>query len=145
MGMARQGKLKCHYGSEVNAMAAKTSVKASPQSLLRKAVPIHSTWRKPHIRDRNNQRHVLLQLNTCKCVRLEREASGLHSSWNSCSILPKCIKNDIRRPEIQKFPGGMPQTPIVGALHVHLSTSHNFRIPLRISSYTREEYRDISL
>ena len=33
-----------------------------------------------HIRDRNNQRHVLLQRYACKRVRLEREASGLHNS-----------------------------------------------------------------
>ena len=35
-----------------------------------------------HIRAHNNQRHVLLQRHACKGVRLEREASGLHNSWN---------------------------------------------------------------
>ena len=33
----------------------------------------------------------------------------LHKSWNFCSILPKCSRNvnDLRRPEIQNFPGGI--------------------------------------
>ena len=38
-GMARQGKLKHHDGSEVNAMTAKTSVKASLPSLHDKPYP----------------------------------------------------------------------------------------------------------
>ena len=42
-----------------------------------------------HIRARNNQRHVLLRRYTCKSVRLEREASGLHNSLNTCFILLK--------------------------------------------------------
>ena len=71
-----------------------------------------------HIRDCNNQRHVLLQRHVCKRVRLEREASGLHNSW---SILRKCIRNDLRRPEIQKFPRkACPQNSLVGALRAHL-------------------------
>ena len=36
-GLARQGKLKCHYSSEVNAMAAKMSVKASLPSFHNKS------------------------------------------------------------------------------------------------------------
>ena len=71
VGMVRQRKLKCHNGSEVNAMAAKTSVKTLLPSL-------------------------------------HGEASGLHNSWNSWSILRKCIRDDLRRPEIQTFLGGMP-------------------------------------
>ena len=80
-GMARQGKLKRHDGSEANAMAAKTSVKASLPSLHDKRYP-SLTLRSPsdfgglHIRDRNNQRHVLLQRYTCKRVCLERKASS---------------------------------------------------------------------
>ena len=50
-----------------------------------------------------NQRHVLLQRYDCKCVHLEREASGLHNSWNSCFILRNRSRHDLRRPEIQIF------------------------------------------
>ena len=52
--MARQGKLKHHDGSEVNAMAAKTSVKTSLPNLHNKRyIPIldfafpKRSWRKP--------------------------------------------------------------------------------------------------
>ena len=37
MGMARQGKLKCHHGSEINAMAVTMSVKVLLPSLHDKA------------------------------------------------------------------------------------------------------------
>ena len=50
-GMARQGKLKRHDGSEANAMAAKMSVKASLLSLHDKRYPyltafVKRSWRK---------------------------------------------------------------------------------------------------
>ena len=48
-----------------------------------------------HIRDRNNQHHVLLQCYACKCVRLEREERDLQNLWNYCSILLKCSRNDL--------------------------------------------------
>ena len=68
-GMARQGKLKRLDGSETNAMAAKTSVKASLPNLPNKRYPsltlvpqaILEETSALHIRDRNNQHHVLLQ------------------------------------------------------------------------------------
>ena len=61
-GMARQGKLKRHDGSEMNAMAAKTSVKASLPSLHDKSYPSLGLCfpqaileDRLHIRDRDNQ------------------------------------------------------------------------------------------
>ena len=110
-GMARQGKLKRQNDSEVNAMAAKTSVNASLPSLHDKpypslglCVPQLILEKTPvlQICESNNQRHGLLQSYECKRVHLERDASGLHNSWNSCSILQKCIRNYLRRSEIQK-------------------------------------------
>ena len=74
--LVRQGNLKRHDGSEVNAMAAKTSVKASlpvfttsgthpclcvPQAILEETPVLH-------IRHHNNQRHVLFQRYVCKRV-----------------------------------------------------------------------------
>ena len=56
----------------------------APES-SRQAVPILRILRSPsdlgelHIRYRNNQRHVLLQHNACKRLRLECEVSGLHN------------------------------------------------------------------
>ena len=55
-----------------------------------------------------NQRHVLLQRYACKRVHIEREASGLHISWNSCFILRNRSKHNLRRPEIQNFPRCIP-------------------------------------
>ena len=55
-----------------------------------------------------NQRHVLLQRYACNRVHLEREVSGLHNSWNSCFILRKRSRHDLRRPEIQNFPRCIP-------------------------------------
>ena len=110
-------------------MAAKTSVNSSLQSFHDKpypslglCVPQAILEENPvlHIRDRDNQRHVLLQRYACKRARLEREASRLHNSCYSCSILPKYIRNYLRRSEIQNFPGGMPQTFFAGALRAHL-------------------------
>ena len=122
-GMARQGKLKRHDGSEVNAMAAKMSVNASLPSLHDKSysplglcVPQAILEENPvfHIRDRNKQRHGLLHRYACKRVRHEREASRFHNSWNSCSMLPKYIRNYLRRSEIQNFPGvACPRTPFM--------------------------------
>ena len=108
-GMARQRKLKRHDGSWVNAMAAKTSVNALLPSLHDKpylslglcvSQAILEETPVLRIRDGNNQGRVLLQRYTCKRVRLQREVSGLHKSWNSCSILPKSIRNYLKRPEI---------------------------------------------
>ena len=84
--LARQGKLKHLNGSEhqVNAIAAKTSVMALLPS-SQQVVPILRTLCSPsdlgglNICDRNIQRHVVLQHYTCKCLRLQREASGLHN------------------------------------------------------------------
>ena len=81
-------------------MAAKTSVKASLPSLHDKPYPslglcvpqaILEETPVLHIRNCDNECHVLLQRYACKRVRLEREASGLHNSWIFCSILRKCI------------------------------------------------------
>ena len=138
-GLARQGKLKRHLDSEVNAVAAKTSVKALLPSLHDKPVPILRTLRSAshlgglHIRDRNNQRHVLLQRYTCERVRLEREANGLHNSCNFCSILRKCSRNDLRRPEIINFPGGHSPRRYT-CIYALLET------PLRIFAYASEAY-----
>ena len=64
--MARQGKFKGHDGSEVNAMTAKTSIKASlpnlhdkPYPSLGLCVPQAILEETPvlHIRNRNNKRH----------------------------------------------------------------------------------------
>ena len=79
-----------------------------------KAVSILRALRSPsdlgrlHIRDRNNQCHVILQHHACKRLCLEREASCLHNLKNSCFILRKCSRNDLKRPEIQIFPGVFP-------------------------------------
>ena len=126
-GMAGEGKLKHHDGSEMNAMA---SVNASLSRLHDKCypslglcIPQAILEENPvlHIRDCNKQHHVLLQRYACKHVCLEREASRLHNLWNSCSILPKYIKNHLKRSEIQKCSwGACPQIPLVGALHVLL-------------------------
>ena len=86
------------------------------------------------IRNRNNQCRILLQRYACKCVRLEHKASGLHNSWNSCSILQICIRNYLRRPEIQNILGEhAPWSPLwahyacIYALYVLLkSSSTNF-------------------
>ena len=68
-GTARQGKLKHHDSSEVNAVSAKTSVKALLLSLNDKPYPflghcVHQAILEEtpvlHIRDRNNQCHILL-------------------------------------------------------------------------------------
>ena len=79
-GMAAgQGKLKRHDGSEVNAMAAKTSVNASLPSVPDKTYPSLGLCvtqaileENPvfHIRERNNQRDVLLQRSACKLKRV---------------------------------------------------------------------------
>ena len=64
--MVRQGKLKRHDGSEINAMAAKKNVQASFPSLHDKPysslVPQVILEEIPllHIRVRHNQNHVLL-------------------------------------------------------------------------------------
>ena len=65
-GLARQGKLKRLDGSEVNAMAVKTSVKASfPKTSAKASLPrtlrSRSDLGRLHFRDSNNQRHVLLE------------------------------------------------------------------------------------
>ena len=119
INMARQGNLKHHDGSEVNAVAARTNVKASPRVFttsrthpwdfafpkrsLRKPLYSTSTIKIINVR--------FIKSYACKCVCLEREASGLHNSWNSSSILRKCIRNEVRRPEIQTFPGGHAPRP----------------------------------
>ena len=46
-----------------------------------------------HIRDRNNQRHDLFQR---KYVRLEREASGSHNSWNSSENASETISEGLK-------------------------------------------------
>ena len=129
--MAGHGKYKRHDDSEVNAMAAKTNVNASLASLHDKpypslglCVPQAILDESPvlHIRGRNNQRHVLLHRYACNRVRrgLEREASSLHNSCYSCSILPKYIRKYLRMSEIQIFLGGMPPPePHAGALRAH--------------------------
>ena len=101
----------------------------APES-SRQAVPILRTLRSPsdlgglHIHDHNNQRHVLLQRYACKRLRLERKASrkasGLHNSWNSSSILRNCSRNDLRRPEIQIFPGGHSPLPPLWSHYTHI-------------------------
>ena len=56
----------------------------TPESALQ-AIPILRALRSPsdlgrlHIRDPNNQCHVLLQHHACKRLCLERDASGLHN------------------------------------------------------------------
>ena len=156
-------------------MAAKTSVKASlpslhdkPYSSLGLCVPQAILEETPvlHIHDRNNQRHILLQRYACKHGHLEREASGLHNSWNSCSILRKCIRNGltkkipwgdmppdpprgratrifmsskcIRNGLTKKIPwGDMPPDPPRGrATRIFMSSTYCWN-PLRISSYAR--------
>ena len=118
-GMVRKGKLKCHNDSEVNAIAADMSVKASLTSIQDKPYPslglcvsqaILEETPVFHICDRNIQRHVLLQRYACKRSRLEYEASSFENSWNSCSIL---VRNDFGRPEIQNnFWEACPQTHV---------------------------------
>ena len=76
-----------------------------------------------HIRARNNQLNVLLKRYACTCVHLEREASGLHNSWNYCFVLRNRSKNDLRRPKIQIFPRGI--TALVRALCAHLFAAGN--------------------
>ena len=125
-GEARQGKLKRPNGSEVNAMAVKTSIKVSLPSLHDKTYPsiglrIHQAILEEtpvlHIHDHNNQRHVLLQRYAYKRVRLEREASSLHNLWNFCSILPKRIRNYLKGLKSKIFLGGAcPHTLLMGEL-----------------------------
>ena len=78
--MTRQGKLKRHDNLDVNVMAAKTSVKASlpaihyrPYPYVGLCVPQAVLGENPilHIRDRNNQRHVLLLLAIITALRLQ--------------------------------------------------------------------------
>ena len=116
-------------------MAAKTSVKASLQSLHDKPYPslglcdpqaVLEETPVLHIHDCSNQCHVLLQCYACKRVRLECEASGLHNLW---SILRKCIKSNPRRPEIQNVP------VVVAMLCTHLCAPCIAGIPLRFSAY----------
>ena len=84
-GMAGQGKLKHHDGSGVNAMAEQTSVNASLPSLQDKPYPSLGLCvtqaileENPvfHIRDRNNQRLVLLQRSACKLKVCTPRARG---------------------------------------------------------------------
>ena len=78
------------------------------------------------IRARNNHRHVLLQRYACKRVRLEREASGLHNSWNSCFILRNRSRNDLRRPEIQNLSRGIPVDRPCARIYLLMETPANF-------------------
>ena len=86
-GFGRQGKLKRPDVSEVNAMAAKTSVKASLPNLhdkrlcIPQAILEDSTFVIAII----NVTFYYSATQACKRTRLEREASGLQSSYNSCS------------------------------------------------------------
>ena len=78
--------------SKVNAMCAKTSVKASVPSFHDKSYPslglcdpqtILEETRVLHIRDGNNQRHVLLQHYVCTLctLRARGDRSGFHNSY----------------------------------------------------------------
>ena len=107
--------MKRHDGSEVNATAAKTSVNRSrvfTTSLthsLALAFPKRS-WRNSLYSTLaiaiNNVTFYYSATLTSVYIRLERDASGLYNSLNSCFILPICIKNYFRRPETQNVPGG---------------------------------------
>ena len=134
-GMVRKGKLNCHNDSEVNAIAANMSVKASLPSIQDKPYPslglcvsqaILEETPVFDICDRNIQRHILLQRYACKRLRLEYEASSFENSWKSCSIL---VRNDFRRPEIQNIPGRHAPRP-----------AYNRKLPLRISAYARDSH-----
>ena len=142
-GMAKQGKLKRQDDSGANAKAEKTSVNVSlssfhnmPYTSLGLCVAQANLKETPELRihNSNNQRRILLQRYACKCVHLEHKASGFHNSWNSCSILTKCIRNYLRRPECQISWGICPQVPLVGALRVHLCAPRIARKPPRISA-----------
>ena len=102
VSLARQGKLKRHDGSEVNAMAAKTSVKTLLPSLHDMSYPYLQLCILQAILEGSTFAIAIINVTFyySTMVRLEREVSGLHNSWNSCSILGKCSRNDLRRPEI---------------------------------------------
>ena len=143
-GMARQGKLKRQDGSGVNAIAAKTSVNVSLSSFHDKpctslglcvAQAILKETPELRIRNRNNQRHILLQRYACKCVRLKHKASGLHNSWIFCSILPKCNRNYLRRSEIQNILGNMPPCPPCGrTMHAFMRSAYCWKARPQISA-----------
>ena len=105
------------YENEYQSVTPESSLQAV--SILR-ALRSPSDLGRLHIRDRNNQCHVILQHHACKRLCLEREASCLHNLKNSCFILRKCSRNDLKRPEIQIFPGVFSHTFLMYELHVHL-------------------------
>ena len=117
--------MKRHDGSEVNATAVNRSrvFTTSPTHSLAFAFPKRS-WMKSLCSTSaiaiNNVTFYYSATLACVYIRLERDANGLYNSLNSCSILPKCIKNYFRRLETQNVPGGAyPQNPLVGALREH--------------------------
>ena len=85
-GLARQGKLKRHDGSEyqVNAMAAKTSLKASLPSLHDKPYPSLGLYVPQAILEDSTFAIAIINVTfyysyACKRLRLQRVASGLHN------------------------------------------------------------------
>ena len=120
VGMARKGKLKSHDGSEVNAMAAKTSVKASLPSLHDKSYPslglcvpqaILEETAVLHICDRNIQCHVLLQryaLSATQAVCTIRGILALYSQNTpeniSEGLNPNCFLGGTQAPLVSGAP-----------------------------------------
>ena len=103
--------MKRHDGSEVNATVINRSrvFTTSPTHSLAFAFPKRS-WMKSLCSTLaiaiNNVTFYYSATLTRVYIRLERDASGLYNSLNSCFILPICIKNYFRRPETQNVPGG---------------------------------------
>ena len=67
----------------------------------------------------------------CKIITLQGCSEGVCRCQKTILILPKCIKNNLRRPEIQHFPGGHVLRPLlwshtahIYAIHVLLETTH---------------------
>ena len=85
VSLLRQEKLKHHDGSEDQCNGCKNECHGVAPESSRQAVPILRTLYSPsdlggiHIRNRNNQHHILLQRYACKRLRLERDVSGLHN------------------------------------------------------------------
>ena len=84
-GLARQGKLNQRFRGPGECNGCENECQGVTAESSRQVVPIIRTLRSPsnlgglHIRDHNNQRHVLLQHHDCKRLRLERETSSLHN------------------------------------------------------------------
>ena len=126
-GMARQGKLKRHDGSEdqENAMAAKTSIKVSLPSLHDKPYPSLGLCVPQAILEDFT---FAIAINNITFYYSTTLASVYASSTRRavciiCRILAlysEKSRNDLRRPEIQNFLGVFPQTSLVHALCAHL-------------------------